>query len=302
VAPAAAALAPLAAVLALPATLALAPGALASTTSANRRSAYREAPRLLAAIRLPAGAVPALRDPSASRLLASPPIRPGATNLVDVHRSWIVPGDPASVLSWFDGHAPARSRASASGELDTPQGVAIAWRGFLFGPATSSFSDRELIVTVARGSPGGTAVRADAQVVWVTARPSWERVPANARVVTITVDEPGGRSSRTLTVTGAPVRRIIKLVNALGAAQPGAINCPADRGPLVSLVFRHAKSGPALATVVADGSGCGGVSFELGQRPAPPLTGGPGLVKQLQRQLHTSLGITAPATGRALPS
>jgi hypothetical protein len=134
-------------------------------------------------------------------------------------------------------------------------------------------------------------VRADAQVVWVTARPSWELVPANARVVTITVDEPGQKRSRTLTLTGPSVRRIIKLLDALGAAQPGAINCPADRGPLVSLVFRRTRSGPALATVVADGSGCGGVSFELGERPAPPLTGGPGLIKLLQRQLHTSLGL-----------
>jgi hypothetical protein len=92
-------------------------------------------------------------------------------------------------------------------------------------------------------------------------------------------------------VTGASAGQIVKLVNALGAAQPGAINCPADRGPLVSLVFRRSRSGPALATVIADGSGCGGVSFELGQRPAPPLTGGPGLIKLLQRQLHTSLGL-----------
>jgi hypothetical protein len=184
-----------------------------------------------------------------------------------------------------------------SGDLDTPQGVAMAWRGFFFGPPTSllsdraSLSDRELIVSVTLASTGGTAVRADAQVVWVTARPPWERVPASARVVTITADEPGRQRPRTLAVTGARVRRIIKLVNALGAAQPGAILCPADRGLLVSLVFRHTRSGPVLATVVADGSGCGGVSFELGQRPAPPLTGGPRLIRQLQRQLHTSLGL-----------
>lgn len=265
--------------------------ALAATTAANKRAAQRQAPALLASLQLPVGAVAVSRDPSAGRLLATAPSAAATANVVDLHRFWVVPGDPASVLAWFRAHPPGGSQANLNGESATPRGLATAWSGFWSGPATSSLSDRELIVTVARAPSGGTAVRADAQVVWVTARPSWEQVPRGARVVTVTSRRLGRETSNPVTVTGATFAEIAKRVDALPAAQPGAVACPIDSGRLVLLVFRHDRSGPALATVVADTSGCGGVSFRLGNRLAPTLSGGPGLVKELQLLLHTRLGL-----------
>ena len=275
------------------ALVALAAGAvaLASTTAANKRAAQRQAPRLLRLLKLPAGAVAVSGDPSTGRLLSTAPFRPATANVVDVHRFWVVPGDPQSVLAWFDGHPPGRSQANMRGASASSHGFATAWSGFWFGPATSSLSDRELVVTVARARGGGTALRADSQVVWVTARPSWERVPSGARVVTISSRRLGRSPSSPLTVTASTATQIVRLVDALPAAQPGAVACPNDAGPLVSLVFRHARTGPALATVVADGSGCGDVSIRVGHRQGPPLTGGPGLIKQLQLLLHAGLGL-----------
>jgi|GEM_PF-4482648 len=45
---------------------------------------------------------------------------------------------------------------------------------------------RELVASVAADGPGSTAIRVDAYVVWLPARPSAEAIPAGATVVTIT--------------------------------------------------------------------------------------------------------------------
>lgn len=263
--------------------------ALAATTGSNERAAKRAVPHLLALLHLPPGAVAAATDPSAGRLLAAAPTRPATPNLVEAHRFWVVSGDPNTVLTWVDKHPPTGSQANQSGAEGTSHGVTMSWTGFWLGPATAALSYRELVVTVARARSGRTAVRGDAQVVWVTVRPGWERVPQSARFVAITAR---GRSSRSLSVAGATARQVVGLVNALPAAQPGAFACPADAGPLVSMRFRRARSRPPLAIVNADGSGCGDVSFRLGNRRGPRLAGGPGLIKQLQLLLHTSLGLS----------
>jgi hypothetical protein len=57
---------------------------------------------------------------------------------------------------------------------------------------------------------------------------------------------------------GVPASRVAGAINALPAAQPGAINCPADFGVTVHLTFR-----PRRAVAVVDPSGCGGVTLTL---------------------------------------
>jgi hypothetical protein len=77
----------------------------------------------------------------------------------------------------------------------------------------------------------------------------------------------------------------VKLLNALPAAQPGALSCPMDRGVRVRLVFR-----PRRAVAVVDPSGCETVTLTVHGRRQPPLAGSPKLIRQLAR----ALGVRPP--------
>jgi len=148
-------------------------------------------------------------------------------------------------------------------------------------------------VTAARG--GGTALRVDAQVVWIVPRPSTEAVPRGVRFVTATgrsVDILTGRVTTTgpvdVTEPGK-VARIVSLVNELPLAQPGPIACPLDTGAGAVLKFYDRQGGPVVAQADAGESGCGLISFWLRGKVEPPLSGGPGLIEHLNRLLGTHL-------------
>ncbi len=250
-------------------------------TSSNQRAAKGAVDSMLGALRLPTGAVPSATDPSRSGLLADPSSRPSTPALVDVNRFWRTPGRPQAVLNWVEAHPPAGMRGNMSGESAGPRGLIASWYGFWSAP-TRGVSYRELVVTVAGASDGGTAVRADAQAVWVLARPASELVPVGVTRVTIRVRRMGHRVSTPVTLIAAnQVKRVVELVNRLPRSQPGVVACPADVGPLVELDFRRLAGVPPVAVAIADGSGCGVVTFTLRGRREPDLAGGRGLVAGL---------------------
>jgi hypothetical protein len=208
---------------------------------------------------------------------------------VDVHEFWRVPGDPQAALAWIQAHPPAGSNRDMSGESLGSGGEISRWDGYSFAAVAAVLSDRLVLVSAARATGGGTALRADAQVIWVTRRPAWEHLPGGLKVVTLTVRRPGKPASAPRMVTGASmVHKIVALVDALAVVQPGAVACPADVGPLVKLSFRRARSLPPVATAIVDGSGCGGVRFRLRGRSGPTLAGGPRLIRQLSSLLRIS--------------
>jgi hypothetical protein len=252
----------------------------------NDRAARADAPRLLAALAVPPGATPVSADPSRSKVLGASPSRPATPALVDVHKFWRVPGDPQSALNWIQSHPPSPHH-DTTGRTLTSTGGESAWDGYSFSPIPGTLSSRVVIVSAARATGGGTALRADAQVIWVVTRPAWERLPSGIREVTITAHHPGKPASATVTVTRmSKVRKIVALIDALPAFQPGAFACPADFGSSVELDFRHTPGAAPLAIATADGSGCGGVTFRLRGHRGPPLAGGPGLIRRLSSLLR----------------
>ncbi len=99
----------------------------------------------------------------------------------------------------------------------------------------------------------------------------------------------GKTTTTSQTVTNASqIATIVSLVNALPPGQPWVTACPADIGPDVTLNFLSAAGAAPLATTVADGSGCGGVSFTLRGRTAPGLSNGPELDTRLGHLLGFS--------------
>jgi hypothetical protein len=266
-------------------------GVAFASTAGNQRTARSGAAPLLAKLRLPAGATRSSADPAANSALNMPAIETATPARVDRHAFWRVPGAPQTAIAWIRAHPPAGSSGVFTSGVSSVHFVPYAWSvsfSFPVKPGVLRSKTLGVVVTAARG--GGTAVRADAELVWTVVRPGWERVPAGVRAVTITDDRLGEPAGSPRTVTDpAQVNRIVALVNGLPRAQPGVFSCPADMGPLVGLSFLPAPGAVPVAVASADGSGCGIVTFRIGGRTAPSLSGGPGLIKSLDSLLGTQL-------------
>ncbi len=260
--------------------------------ASNARAARRDVRRVLAKLVLPAGATPTAHNPGGVALASASSV-PGSLALIDVHRFWRVPGQqPDDVLAWFKAHVPAGSSLTSSGEGSGPN-FSFSALGFSFPDITGVLDSRELSVTIAAAPGGGTAIRADAQDVYWIPKPKWERVPGGVRQIDVSVERlnptTGNRTTTSQTVTNASqIATIVSLVNALPPGQPWLLACPADLGPDVTLNFLTAPSAAPLATLVAEGSGCGGVSLTLRGKTAPGLSNGPELDTRLGHLLGFS--------------
>jgi hypothetical protein len=257
--------------------------------AANARVARRDVRVLLAKLVLPTGALAVGRDPAVGGVLAAPPFASATPALVDVHRFWRVDEPPSDVLSWFQAHPPAGGTLTTTGTSSGPS-YETDVLGFSFGVRHGVFVSRTLGVSVTAARGGGAAVRADAQDVWLVPRPKWERVPRGVQSIGVTIRrtdiKTGKTSASTQTVTSATtVAKIVRLVNALPAAQPGAEACPDDIGPELTLKFLSAPGAAPLSTVVADRTGCGAVGMTLHGKQAPGLSGGYEFVPAVQRLL-----------------
>ena len=182
-----------------------------------RQRAVADAARIMASFPRPPGAV--RTGPIAS--LAQSGARPATPDLASVTRWWRVPGRPQEVLAWVGAHLPPGFAPAGTG---TGSG---SWTGMFALPAVPGvLTQRELVVLAVR-SGSRTAIRVDAQVVWLPARPGAERVPPTARVLTVTPVfgfNPAPRAERldrAFTVTDpAQVARIAAVVNGLASEYP----------------------------------------------------------------------------------
>ncbi|GGL98634.1 hypothetical protein GCM10011594_18110 [Nakamurella endophytica] len=154
------------------------------------------------------------------------------------------------MLAWARQHLPPGAFIRGSGTTTTPTARADTIDIGL-GPVTLLFT--------ATATPTGSAVRADAQMVWVPRKSAGELIPATVTSVDIAVQR-GSRAAAVRRVLGAAAaRRLAAVVNATPVLDDtGERSCPADLGGTDSLVFR-ARGAEYDVTVAA--SGCGGESL-----------------------------------------
>jgi hypothetical protein len=256
----------------------------ASPASATpRQRAVADAAAILASFAVPPGARRLSGAPEG--VLKHPPMAPGTPDLVDAASWWQAPGTPQAVLSWERAHLPRRLAAAGNSALYRP-GTTAAWSDSFSLPAVPGVLDsRQLLVEVVSSGSGQTAVRVDAQVTWLPAKPAIERIPSAARMVTITAI-PGldvtGRTPAPVTITSAAaVRRIASLIDGLPVSPPGTYSCPMDTGRALRMTFRTTAGGPVLAVAAADLDGCGGVDLTVGGATQPGLSDGSSLAQQV---------------------
>jgi hypothetical protein len=146
-------------------------------------------------------------------------------------------------------------------------------------------TQRNLAMETVSAGGGQSAVRVDAQVVWLPAKAASERIPAGAKMVTISaISGPivGAKVPAPVTITNVTtVRRIASLVDGLPVFPPGVYSCPADLGRAVQMTFRSTAGGPPLAVVTAGLSSCQGVGFTIGGMRQPALADGAALARQV---------------------
>jgi hypothetical protein len=279
-----------------------APGKPVRTLAGNRRAARRDAPGLLRALRLPAGAVSAPGEPRGDggwlrpqQALVATPAR------ADVHTWWRVLGRPDVVLAYVEAHPPSGAKlfTIGSGHNDrtgrTVLNVSYTWPAI---PGLVGF--RELAISATALSGTVTGVLAQAESDWILPRPPSERVPARTREIDITTAKLAGQTTAALSVTNAAkVRRIVSLINAMPIAQPGLISCPelqVDGARVITIKFQARAGAPPLARatytdyppLTAPSGRCTPISFSIGGRVQHPLIGGD-FLKKLQRILGVRL-------------
>jgi hypothetical protein len=246
-----------------------------------------------------AGIQQVFTPPPGSRKLAGPPTGtwrdigvPGGVIPTDgevfVSSWWKVPGQPQAVLKWLLAHEPKPWYGGGRGSFGpvaepgdvTPAGQPPAdvyqERNDTFedfhGPAV--IGEQQLIVEELQNGVGQTYTRVDSLVSWTPPRPAAERVPASAKVVTITAEPMAGTAmpqGSPATVTDpATVARIAALVNGL-YRNVGLCAPPPPTPDRIELTFRAEPGGPPLATADADFRGCRQVSFSVPGTSALPL-------------------------------
>jgi len=251
------------------------------------RRAAADAGAIFASFAVPPGARKLSSAPSVSGgVLEHPDQVLGTPNLVDKAGWWLAPGAPQHVLAWEAAHLAHRFSSAGTGSGSGPAGAEPTWDGmFSLSDVPGVLNSRELLVeVVADGSR--TAIRVDAQVSWIPARPASEKVLFAAKAVTISEDLGMNQGSKKpqapVTITDqAKVRKLAALIDGLSLNPPGVSSCPAGFGDTLTLTFRAGPGRPALAVATVTLSGCQRVDFTIGGKPQPALAAasGPQILK-----------------------
>ena len=263
----------------------------APAAGSPRQRAVADAARIIASLPRPPGAV--RTGPIVS--LTQPGERPDTPDLASVTQWWRAPGRPRTVLAWIHAHLPSGFALDGTG---TGNGQ---WTDVFALPAVPGVLTQRELVVLAVPDGGQTAIRADAQVVWLPARPASERIPQDAAVVTVTpyfglYPSPRvERLDRAFTVTDpAKVARIAALIDGLARFPAGTFSCPADFGGQMRLTFATGPGGPVVARVAAEYDGCRDVSLNVGGRNMPALRDDPDSWPPVQQRILAIAGVSWP--------
>jgi len=215
--------------------------------------AIRAAQAMLQDTPLPSGSIASAHEPvgdggqlgSPSRIFDTP-------TLVDLHRFFVVPGSPASVVDSMSQRPPAGSSVESDHATTSGKQVLV----FSWPTSGAFFSDQLLLVNAVALSGNRTALRLDAQVVWLPVKPRGDFVHG-AKVVDVRRTWPGSTSMQTAVISNpGSIANLLQRFNQMMVAPPGGRSCPNEAGPTIRLDFKHGASAPPFATAIAVGTGC----------------------------------------------
>ena len=254
----------------------------------NRRAAFADAATLLARLRVPQNA--GLRRAVPYSQLHE---LEEAMNHADFAARWTVPGTLRSVISYVRLHPPPGSSYFSSGYDGNPGSITSRSITFAWPPIDEALGDRHLFVGVSSAHQGKVELYAQAESIWLSARPQGERFPASVRRVVLRVRRPHQASLMRTVTRPSTVSRIVARFNAVPITQPDTYNCPAFTDLRSFSYSLLSESGGVLAQVryevpprAAPGP-CDAMSVVIAGHPQHVLLGGPQVV-DIQRIFHIS--------------
>ena len=254
---------------------------------------------LLGALRVPSDAVPVARVPRSSPI-SSVAARLATPNLVDVHRIWRVPGSPRVVLAIVRHSHPAGLTINGGGgsggehAVGQPE-VEYSWYVTFGAKPQPGLGSQELVISMTAAPQGGTLPRADGEVVWLSARPAAERVPAGVSSVEVTRGPPR-RGRRLLRVISDPVavQRIVAALERLPIVQPENVGLPVGagrtrRGALDLSRQRPEGLAEAVQAAGTEVGNCDPMYFSVEGREQKPLAEGASVIGIVSQTLGLKL-------------
>lgn len=197
---------------------------------------------------------------------------------------WQIPGmTPKQALAWEKAHLPSRFKLTlqAGEEVAPPSRIILPkdpyhYASYGFTPPAGKVDFGQMTVGAASTLAGQTYIRVQAMVAWQPPRPATEKVPAAARVITITAqpdwNDPHNIPAPVTISDPAKVSRIVSLLDGLNIDPGGVHGCLMMSGQGITLTFRPSAGGPVLATAHEDVPDCGAVAFTIGGRRQPALS------------------------------
>lgn len=192
-----------------------------------RDVARSEASRLIGLVRPPAGAQPADSSPVPGE--DDPPQQEASPDLAVQTRWWTVHRPVAEVLGWFQSRGVRGGHADGRGTSSGPDQPDVNYLIFSVRPKTW-LHDETVLVTVTSDGHGGSAIRADAQVIWLPSRDPAETIRDQREVEVTAYDGIPKRTIGHRVLTGAAARRVIDVVNGLPTYPRVEGGCGADSG------------------------------------------------------------------------
>jgi hypothetical protein len=259
--------------------------------------AHAVARSLLGALRVPSDVIPLGSVPRSSPI-GSVSARLATPNLVDVHRIWRVPGSPREVLAVVRHSHPAGLTMNGGGSSGKhgvgEREVEYLWYVTFQARPRRGLGSEVLAISTTAAPGGGTLLRADGEVVWVSARPPAERVPAGVSSIEVARGPTYKQMTLRRTISAsASVRRIIAAIDMLPIVQPGTWGCPEEPvGPVVRLSFRG-DAGRVLAEAVQaagdEVGNCSPMYFSVRGREEKPLAEGASVIGIISQMLGLKL-------------
>lgn len=207
-------------------TSAVRPESLPSSSAEPAAHARFEADRLLQLVRVPPGST--LRSHSPATILDQPSQTTATDDIIDEHRWWTVSSDAETTLSWLTKNGVQHLKSSGSGTSDGPAGV-TEYTLVFDDRAPAGIDSEELQLDVAPMADGSSAIRADAQVVWLPDRSPDETIPRDINRIDVSAYTMKGRIAHRI-LTGAKARHLADIINALPTAVRAEGSCGMDQG------------------------------------------------------------------------
>jgi hypothetical protein len=256
--------------------------------------ARQDAARLLSLVRLPPGSKQLAREPIGdSHPLASAAQSIGDPNLVDLHRFFVAPMSAWKLCRYGRSHPPFGSTSRAgynSFGTSGTHGKTDEWFvSYSWLPVKTLLDTRVLVISIVALPGHQSAIRVDAQVTWLPAKPAGDRIARGAKVLTAVLSagmNPGEPRHGPITTTDpAKIEAIREFINQLGVLPPGVRSCPIDFGQYLTISFRKQAQAKPFAVVAADTGGCEDVQVQRFGHVVTPALSGYGLVPLVEREL-----------------